>query len=80
MAIAFIYSIKQIDDAQLDYPGQTRIQTTRKHVATQFLAKQLEEGVSLSEFEVTRSRDGRPDTLTYVDVYDFMNIDLGEAL
>lgn len=79
MAIAYIYQIIQ-GDIQLGQEEQTRLQTTRKYVATQFLAKQLEEGVSLSEFEVTRSRDGRPDTLTYVDVYEFMNIDLGETI
>lgn len=70
----YIYQVKQ-GDVQL---GQTRIQTTRKYEATKFLENQLAEGVSLSEFEVTRSRDGRADSLVHIDPYEFMKIDLGE--
>lgn len=73
---AYIYQVKHVD-TQLD-PGQTRIQTTRKYEATKFLEKQLTEGTSLSEFEVSRSRDGRIDTLVHIDVYEFMKVDPGE--
>lgn len=76
----YIYSVKQVDDAQLDYPGQTRIQTTRKYEATKFLERQLSDGVSLSQFEVTRSRDGVADSTHVYDIYKFMRIDLGEVL
>jgi len=73
----YIYQVKQ-GDVQLGQEEQTRIQTTRKYQATKFLEKQLAEGVSLSEFEVTRSRDGRADSLVHIDPYEFMKIDLGE--
>ncbi len=76
----YIYSVKEIDDAQLDYPGQVRIQTTRKYEATKFLERQLQAGNSLSQFEVSRSRDGREDSMHIYDTYEFMKIDLGEVL
>jgi len=72
----YIYQVKHVD-TQLD-AGQIRIQTTRKYEATKFLEKQLADGVSLSEFEVSRARDGKVDTLTYLDVYEFMRVDPGE--
>lgn len=75
----YIYTVKEQDNAQLDYPGQTRIQTTRKYEAKEFLKKQLGGGLSLSGFEVSRSRDGKADSTHYYDVYDFMDIDLGEV-
>lgn len=73
----YIYQVnEQVGD---DIPEwQTRIQTTRKYEATKFLEKQLTEGISLSQFEVSRARDGKADSLVYVDVYEFMKIDLGE--
>lgn len=74
----YIYQVKQ-GDVQLGQDEQTRIQTTRKYEATKFLEKQLAEGISLSEFEVTRSRDGRIDSMVIVDTYEFMNVDLGEV-
>jgi hypothetical protein len=73
----YIYQVKQ-GDIQLGQEEQTRIQTTRKYEATRFLERQLMEGLSLSGFEVTRSRDGRVDTLVHIDPYEFMNIDMGE--
>lgn len=76
----YIYSVKEVDNAQLDYPGQTRIQTTRKYEARKFLEGQLEAGLSLAQFEVTRSRDGHADTAHTYDTYQFMDIDLGEVL
>lgn len=72
----YIYLIKQTDH-QLD-EEQIRFATTRKYEATQFLERQLQAGESLALFEVSRSRDGRADSTVYVDVYDFMKIDLGE--
>lgn len=75
----YIYSVREHDDFQLDIPGQTRIQTTRKYEAKEFLRDQLTTGVSLSEFEVTRSRDGKADTTHVYDTYMFMDIDQGEV-
>ncbi len=74
----YIYTVKH-GDIQLGEDEQVRIQTTRKYQATRFLESQLQAGISMSKFEVTRSRDGRVDTLVFVDPYDFMKIDLGEA-
>lgn len=74
----YIYQVtEQVDKESNDW--QTRLQTTRKYEATKFLEKQLAEGISLSEFEVTRSRDGRIDSMVIVDTYEFMNVDLGEV-
>jgi hypothetical protein len=73
----YIYQVKQ-GDIQLGQEEQIRIQTTRKYEATRFLEKQLMEGLPLADFEVTRSRDGRVDSMTHIDVYEFMKIDLGE--
>jgi hypothetical protein len=76
----YIYTVKEVDNAQPDYPGMTRIQTTRKYEARKFLEARLSEGLSPAQYEVSRSRDGIRDTMVYVDVYEFMNIDLGEIL
>lgn len=73
----YIYLIKQ-GDIQLGQEEQIRFATTRKYEATQFLNRQLQAGESLALFEVSRSRDGRADSTVYVDVYDFMKIDVGE--
>lgn len=75
---SYIYSIKE-GDAQLGDDEQIRLLTTRKYEATKFLETQLMAGESMSKFEVGRSRDGRPDTLVWVDTYEFMKIDPGEA-
>lgn len=73
----YIYEVsEQVDRESNDW--QTRLQTTRKYEAIKFLEKQLADGISLSQFEVSRSRDGRADSLVYVDTYEFMQIDLGE--
>lgn len=73
----YIYNI--YDYSQLD--GRTpQFASTRKYEARRFLKQKLDEGTSLALFEVTRSRDGVKDTITYVDPYEFMQIDLGEVL
>jgi hypothetical protein len=73
----YIYQIKQ-GDIQLGEEEQTRLQTTRKYEATKFLEAQIMAGMPLSTFEVSRSRDGRTDTMVIIDPYEFMKIDLGE--
>ena len=73
----YIYQVtEQVDRETNDW--QTRLQTTRKYEATKFLEKLLAEGNSLSTFEVSRARDGKADSLVHLDVYEFMQIDLGE--
>ena len=74
----YIYTVAQ-GDVQLGDVEQVRLQTTRKYEATRFLESQLVAGISMAKFEVTRSRDGRADSLVHIDTYEFMNIDLGEA-
>lgn len=73
----YIYTVKQ-GDIQLGDVEQVRLQTTRKYEATRFLESQLVAGISMAKFEVTRSRDGRADSLVYIDTYEFMKIDVGE--
>lgn len=73
----YIYQItEQVDPEFNDW--QSRLLTTRKHEATKFLEKQLAEGNSLATFEVARSRDGRADSTVHLDVYEFMQVDVGE--
>lgn len=52
---------------------------TQKHAATSYLAKELENGVSMSEFQIVRMKDGQPHTQTDIDVYEFLEIDQGET-
>lgn len=73
----YIYTVTE-GDSQLGDDEQVRLLTTRKYEATRFLETQLMAGKSMAKFQVTRSRDGRPDTSVWVDTYDFMKIDLGE--
>jgi len=74
----YIYKVSEYDILPDEY--QIRLLTTRKYEATSFLRGLLGEGRSLSNFQVGRARDGKIDTLTYIDVYEFMEIDLGEVL
>lgn len=75
---SYIYNVFETL-SQLDGPS-LKFSSTRKYEARKFLQAHLEEGNSLAPFTVTRSRDGIKDTLTYVDVYEFMDIDLGEVI
>ncbi len=54
--------------------------STRKYEAQKFLEQKLTEGISIAVFEVIRCRDGIKDTMTCIDVYEFMKIDVGEVL
>lgn len=74
---SYIYSVFK-NDSQLD-PPTLKFTSTRKHEAKKYLERYLEQGVSPSLFEVTRSRDGIADTMVYVDVYEFLEIDMGEV-
>lgn len=76
--MAYIYNVFETL-SQLDGPS-LQFSSTRKYEARKFLQAHLEEGSSLASFTVTRSRDGIKDTLTYVDPYEFMDIDLGEVI
>lgn len=79
MALSYIYNIvffkQDYEDSDvLEWSG------TKKHAATHYLAEQLEAGQTLSNYKVIRFKDGLPHTKTEIDVYEFMNIDLGETL
>lgn len=73
----YIYHVTEF--VPIDSTWATRFLATRKYEATAFLQTELMSGKSLSQFEVTRSRDGRADTSVFVDTYEFMQIDPGEA-
>lgn len=73
----YVYHVTEF--VPMDETWTTRFLTTRKYEATKFLFNELGAGKSMSHFEVTRSRDGRADTSVFVDTYEFMKIDLGEA-
>lgn len=73
----YIYKVTEFTALDPD-EWQHRLFTTRKYEATQFLKRELMAGKPLSKYEVTRSRDGRADSTVEVDVYEFMQIDLGE--
>lgn len=79
---SYIYSVFYVGEPYTvpeDSP-EMKFATTRKYEAQKFLEQQLAEGTSLAVFEVTRCRDGIKDTMTYVDVYEFMKIDIGEII
>lgn len=76
MATPYIYIL--FTTSQLD--GYSVINaSTRKWVLTEYLKEVLEKGETLNNYGVQRIKDANPDTLTDVDVYEFMNIDLGET-
>lgn len=77
MALAYIYNIVSHEVAYtpiLVWGG------TKKHAATHWLKEKLEAGETLDVYEVIRFKDGLPHTKTEINVYEFMNIDLGETL
>lgn len=75
---SYIYSVFRLQEA-LEGPS-LKFTSTRKYEAKKYLERHLLQGVSASLFEVTRSRDGIADTVVDVDVYEFLDIDLGETL
>lgn len=76
---SYIYQVTEFTQIDPD-ESEIRIQTTRKYEATKFLQKELAAGKPLARYEVVRSRDGYVDTAKEIDVYEFMQIDLGEVL
>lgn len=53
---------------------------TKKHAAVAYLKEQLVNGVSMAEFQIKRMKDAQPDSESDIDVYEFMQIDLGEVM
>lgn len=54
--------------------------TTQKWSLQKYITKEfIEAGYSIDWLSIVRCKDGMPNTLTYVDPYEFMHIDLGEA-
>lgn len=77
MALSYLYIIQKLldygdDDWEIVWAG------TQKWKATEYLKEKVVNGEPLAEFLITRIKDGQPTTLVEVDVYEFMNIDLGE--
>lgn len=54
--------------------------TGQKWKAVEYLREILNEGLSLHDYDVTRSKDGQADSTLILDAYEFMQIDLGEVM
>lgn len=54
--------------------------TGKKYELTKFFQNILEEGESIAPYTVVRMKPNQPATVTYLDVYDFMQIDPGEEI
>lgn len=78
MATSYIYILSHLKQDCQDTDVVINA-TTRKWVLTEYLKEVLEKGETLNDFGVQRIKDANPDTLTDIDVYEFMNIDLGET-
>lgn len=79
---SYIYSVFYVGEPYTvpeDTP-ELKFASTRKYEAQKFLEQQLEEGTSIAVFDVVRCRDGIKDTTTFIDVYEFMKIDVGEVI
>lgn len=78
MATPYIYILSFLKQ---DYEDTDTVinASTRKWVLTEYLKGVIERGETLSNYGVQRIKDANPDTLTEVDIYEFMNIDLGET-
>ena len=73
---SYIYSV-----LRTDAEGQTELlnSSTKKHVITDYLTRDyLNAGFSVAPLMVVRVVDGRPATVSWIDVYTFLDIDLGE--
>lgn len=81
MALSYIYNIFETEHC-FECTGDRRLMFsgTKKHAATHWLTEKLEAGETLDVYEVIRFKDGLPHTKTEINVYEFMNIDLGETL
>lgn len=54
--------------------------STKKYVITDYITRTfINEGNSIASLTVIRAQDGRPNTVTHIDPYEFMDIDEGEA-
>lgn len=51
----------------------------RKYEVIRYFTDLLKDGMSLSPYTVVRMKPNQPSTVTYLDAYDFMEIDLGET-
>jgi hypothetical protein len=53
--------------------------STKKYVITDFIRDHfINKGFSIAPLNVVRAQDGRPESVNYIDPYEFMQIDLGE--
>lgn len=77
MALSYIYIIQYTPS---EYHGEIAWSGTQKWRAIDFLKGELEDGLSMDLFKLTRMKDGQPHTRTELDPYEFMQIDLGEVL
>lgn len=76
MGLSYIYTLLQTTAS-----GQAEIvlSCTQKWKMTRFIQKEfIEVGWPLSSLDIARCKDGYPETVTYIDPWEFMEIDLGE--
>lgn len=53
--------------------------STKKYVITDYINSQfINKGNSIAPLTIVRTLDGRPNTVTHIDPYEFMQVDLGE--
>lgn len=76
MALKYIYTLLQSTAS-----GKVEVlnSTTQKWALTKYVEKEfIKTGLPVSALSVARVKDGLPDTMTYIDIYDFMEVDPGE--
>lgn len=78
---SYIYNVLKTEHChECTGDRELRFSTTRKYEAVRFLTSILKEGWSIHDFQVFRSRDGIIGPPSEIDVYEFMQIDLGEVM
>lgn len=78
----YIYNVFEVEHChECTGDRELRFSSTKKWLTTKWLSTNvLGKGLPLTDYQVFRSRDGIADESTEVDVYEFMNVDLGEVL
>ncbi len=76
---SYIYTVFETDPETFDNSQQV-YSTTQKWKAQKYLRDVLNDGRSVDPFYVTRGRDGFVGTISLINGYEFLEIDLGEVL
>lgn len=78
----YIFNVYERDTDCTECTGSPYVvySSTKKWAAQKFLKGALESGLSLMNFDITRSKDGVAGSTVDIDPYEFMQIDLGEVM